>query len=383
MKFLHLSDLHLGKSLGEFDLIRDQRYFLERVLELIREKGVDTVLIAGDVYDKSIPSEAAVNLLDWFINELAEMKIHTFMISGNHDSDDRLNFGSALFEARGIHICAKFDGTLYKRVVTDDHGPVNVWLLPFVKASQVRHYYPDEAINNYEDAVRTIIDHAGIDPGERNVILSHQFVAGHGGNPKLGGSEGMGTQNVGTIEVIGASCYDPFDYAALGHIHSPQQVGRPEVRYAGSPLKYSLSEVNNAKSLPVVALEEKGNIDIELVPVKPLRDLRHIKGPLKKLLENVENKDDFIYATLTDEDIVNDVMGIVQQSYPNTVKIDYDNAHTREINDPDVEGISANQSFDDLVRQFYLAMYGTEISEEEMQIMLDAAKEAGVIHEAD
>ena len=383
MKFLHLSDLHLGKSLGEFDLIPDQRYFLERVLELIKEKNVDALVIAGDVYDKSIPSEAAVNLLNWFVNELALLKKPAFIITGNHDSDERLNFASNLLEAREIYICAKFDGKLYKRVLQDEFGPVNIWLLPFVKASQVRHFYPDETINNYEDAVRTVISHADFDFESRNIILSHQFVAGHGKDPVLGGSEGLAAQSVGTIEVIGCSVFDGFDYAALGHIHSPQAVGREEVRYGGSPLKYSLSEVDNEKSLPIVTLKEKGNVEIELVKVTPLRDLRHIKGPLKTLLENARNNDDFIYATLTDEDMVNDVMGILQQTYPNTVKIDYENSHTKALSDVELSGVVEDKSFDDLIREFYLAMYGTDIDDEEMQIMLDAAKEAGVIHEAD
>ena len=383
MKFLHLSDLHLGKSLGEFDLIEDQRFLLEQILQLISDKEIDAVLVAGDVYDKSIPSEAAVHLLDRFINELAKRNIRTFMISGNHDSDERLNFGSALFEDRGIHISAKFDGTLYKRTEEDSFGPVNIWLLPFVKASQVRHFYPEETINNYEDAVRTVIQHADINLNERNVIVAHQFVSGHGVNPKLSGSEGMGTQNVGTIEVIGSSVFDAFDYVALGHIHSPQKVGREEVRYAGSPLKYSLSEVANEKSLPVITLNEKGMIEIELVPVQPLRNLRHIKGPLKKLLENVTDPEDYIYATLTDEEMTGDVMGIVQHTYPNTVKIDYENSHTKEIAEVDLSDYTESKSFDELIREFYLAMYGVEISEDEMEIMLDAAKEAGVIYEAD
>ena len=384
LRFLHLGDLHLGKSLGEFDLIEDQRYMLEQILKIGAEKAADAVLIAGDVYDKAVPSEAATRLLDWFLSELAARRVQVFMISGNHDSDERLNYGSSLFEKNGIHISAVFDGTLHCRRVPDAHGEVCVWMLPFVKASQVRHFYPEEKIETYDDAVRVILDHAGIDPSGRHVILAHQFVAGRGGMPALGGSEGPSAQSVGLVEQIGWDCFDAFDYAALGHIHSPQGIGRETVRYSGSMLKYSLSEVHNEKSVPVVELGEKGDVKVDLVPLHPMRDLRHIKGPMKKLLEqeNAFPKDDFLYVTLTDEDIVDDAMKIFQQTYPNTVKIDYDNSHTREIEHVDLEQIGNHRSFSELIGDFYRQMYGCEISEEEMKIMRQAAQEAGVIDEA-
>ena len=191
--------------------------------------------------------------------------------------------------------------------------------------------------------------------------------------------------SVGLVEKIGCDCFDGFDYAALGHIHSPQSVGREEVRYSGSPLKYSLSEVNNDKSVPVITLGKKGEVEIELVKLTPMRDLRHIKGPIRKLLdkENVTRPEDFIYATLTDEDIVDDAMGIMQQVYPNTVRIDYDNSRTREIDRIDITAIAEQKSFDELIGDFYKKMYGCEISEEEMLVMREAAKEAGVIDETD
>ena len=384
MKFLHLGDLHLGKSLGEFDLIDDQRYMLEQILKIADERAADAVLIAGDVYDRAVPSEGATKLLDWFLSALASRKIQTFLISGNHDSDERLNYGSSLFEKNGIHISSVFDGTLYNRCVTDAHGEVRVWLLPFVKASRVRHFYPDEKIETYDDAVRVILKHADIDPLKRNVIVAHQFVAGRGADPQLGGSEGASAQSVGLVEKIGYDCFDAFDYAALGHIHSPQGIGRGTVRYSGSMLKYSLSEVHNEKSVPVVELGEKGDVNVELVPLRPMRDLRHIKGPMKKLLaqENVVSRNDFLYVTLTDEDIVDDAMKIFQQTYPNTVKIDYDNSHTREIGHVDLEQIGSHRSFSELIGDFYRQMYGCGISDEEMKIMRQAAQEAGVIDEA-
>lgn len=385
MKLLHLGDLHLGRSLGDFDLIEDQKYILDQILKIIEKENVDGVLIAGDVYDKSIPSEAATNLLDYFLCKLSESGVQTFMISGNHDSDDRLNYGSNLFEANQIYISALYHGTLDKRTVTDEYGEVNVYLLPFVKASQVRHFYPEETIDSYDDAVRVILKHADMDVTQRNVIVAHQFVTGQSEDPALGGSEGAGTQSVGLVEKIGYDCFDGFDYVALGHIHSPQRVGRDEVRYSGSPLKYSLSEVHNAKSVPVITMGKKGEVTLELIPLKPMRDLRHIKGNLKALLEpkNMTDVEDFIYVTLTDEEIINDAMGIFQQTYPNTVKIDYDNSRTRAMEHVDISNIAENKSFSELISDFYRLIYNCEMSGEEMDYMRAAAQEAGVIDETD
>ena len=396
MKLLHLGDLHLGKSLGEFDLIEDQRYILDQILDIVREKRADAVLIAGDVYDKAVPSEAATNLLDYFLRELAGLKVKTFMISGNHDSDERLNYGSGLFETNQIYISALFHGALGKQTVTDEYGEVDIYLLPFVKASQVKRYYPEAKIESYQDAVRTIIENTPIDGNRRNVILAHQFVAGRERDPFLGGSEGASAQSVGLIEKINYDCFDPFDYVALGHIHSPQRVGRDGIRYAGSPLKYSLSEARNEKSVPLVTLKRKGEaeteakaetetgVEIELIPLKPMRDLRHIKGTMEKLLsrENISNTEDFIYATLTDEAVVSDAMGIFQRIYPNTVKIDYDNSHTRAIEQVDISKIAEKKSFDELIGDFYSLMYGCGITDEEMAVMKEIAEEAGVIDEA-
>ena len=385
MRLIHLGDLHLGKSLGDFDLIEDQRYILDRILEIVDKNNIDGVLIAGDVYDRAIPSEAATNLLDYFLKSLAERNVKTFMISGNHDSDDRLNYGSSLFAANQIYISAQFKGSLYKQTVNDEFGEVNIYLLPFVKASQVRHFYPEEKIENYDAAVRTILKHTDIDYEKRNVIVAHQFVAGKGTDPELGGSEGAGTLSVGLVEKISYDCFDGFDYVALGHIHSPQSVGREEVRYSGSPLKYSLSEVNNDKSVPMITLGDKGDVKIELLKLRPLRDMRHLKGPIEKLLDksNISRPEDFIYATLTNEEIINDAMGIMQQVYPNTVRIVYDNSRTRELDRIDITAITQHKSFDELISDFYRKMYSCEISEEELQVMMDTAKEAGVIDETD
>ncbi len=385
MKFMHLGDLHLGKSLGEFDLTKDQEYLLNQLLEIIEEQAVDAVLIAGDVYDKSIPSEAATRMLNYFLSKLAEKKIYVYMVSGNHDSDERLNYGSELFEKNHIFISTKYDGKLHKQTLKIRDEEVVIYLLPFVKASQVKHHLPEAKIESYEDAIRAILEQEEIDKTRINVLVAHQFVMGKSFDPELGGSESLGTQNVGLVEKIGYDCFDGFDYVALGHIHSPQQMGRKEVRYSGSPLKYSLSEVNNQKSVPIITMEVKGKVDVELIPIQPLRDVRHIKGTMKELLDQQEvtATEDFIYATLTDEEIISDVMGIFQQVYPNTVKIDYDNSHTREMEQIDISKIAENRSFEELIGDFYRQVYSCEIGEEEMDVMRTVAREAGVLYEAD
>lgn len=382
MKIMHLGDLHLGKSLGEFDLIRDQEYMLDKLLDIADKYRVDAVVIAGDVYDKRIPSEEAVNLLDSFLNKLTDKKLTTLIISGNHDSDDRLNFASILLKSNNIFISSRFKGTMDKVTLKDREGEVNFYLLPFVKASQVRHFYPEEKIESYDDAVKAVISKSDIDISKRNVLISHQFVAGKE-DPLLAGSENAATLSVGLVEKISYGIMENFDYVALGHIHSPQQVGASHIRYSGSPLKYSLSEVNNDKSVPIITLGPKGDTNIELVPLRPLRDVRHIKGKIKHLLDekNITDPEDFIYATLTDEDTVNDAMGIFQQYYPNTVRIDYDNAHTREISKMDNVISAENKPFEELIADFYRQIYGCDISENEIEIMKEVARKAGVIDE--
>lgn len=384
MKIMHLGDLHIGKSLGDFDLYEDQKYILEQILNLIKEKSVDVLLIAGDVYDKAIPGEKSVQLLDYFLKRLVETGIKTYMISGNHDSDERLNFGSSLFESNNIYINSKFNGILKKYSLYDEFGELNIYLLPFVKASQVQHFFPEEKIDSYDMAVRTIIKHSDFDACKRNILVAHQFVAGKE-DPEIAGSEGLSVHNVGMVEKIGYGSLAEFDYVALGHIHSPQSVGLKHIRYCGSPIKYSLSEVNNNKSVPIITFKDKGEVLVEFAPLLPMRDIRHLRGNIKNLLDkkNISMENDFIYATLTNEDIVNDAMGIFREYYPNTVKIDYDNSHTKEIENVDITRITQNKTFDELIRDFYMQMYSCDMGEEELEIMKWAAKEAGVGNEAD
>lgn len=385
MKFIHLADLHLGKTVKDFSMIEDQKFMLEKIVETAEKEKIDAVLIAGDVYDRTIPPEDAVKLFDNFIFALSEINVKVLLISGNHDSDERLNFGSRLFVDKGIFFSTKYEGILYKKTFNDEYGPINFYLLPFVKASQVKHYFPDEEIESYEDAVRTVISSAEINKEERNVIIAHQFVAGRGGEITLGGSENPAVMNVGLVEQIGFSVFDDFDYAALGHIHKAQKIGRDEVRYAGAILKYHADEVNDEKSFPIVTIKEKGKVDISLKSIKALRDMRALRGNLKQLLseENITDTDDYIFVTLTDEDIVDDAMNIFRNIYPNTMQIRYDNSYTREIEKVDFSKIKEERSFTELISDFYMQIYQTEITDEEMAVMKKAAGKAGIINETD
>lgn len=384
MKILHLADLHIGKSLGDFDLLDDQRYILDEILSVVEKQSVTAVLLAGDIYDRPIPSEGAVRLLDYFLHRLEKLGTKVFMISGNHDSDERLNFGAKFFAARGIYIAAKYDG-LYTQQLTEGALKVNFYLLPFIKASQVRHRFPEAKIENYHEAIEAALAEKPVNKDEVNIILSHQFVAGYSASPELSGSEGAATQNVGLVEQVGAELFGDFDYVALGHIHRPQQIGREYIRYAGSPLKYSLSECNMAKSMPLITIESKDKINIELLPLVPRRDLRHLTGPLSQLIarENLRDTDDYIYATLTDEEVQDNAMNILQSYYPNTVKLDYKNSHTQALQEENFVEASQFRSFEELLGDFYKFIYGQEISDEEMALMQEIGKKAGVVHEAD
>lgn len=385
MKLIHLGDLHIGKLVNDYSMIADQKYILDQILTMAQERAVDGVLIAGDVYDKSVPSEEAVRIFDYFLCQLAKQGIPAFIISGNHDSDERLHFGSALFESNGIYISSKYEGTLAKQTLTDEYGKVNIYLLPFVKASQVRHFWQEEKIESYDQAVRIVVENTDINRKERNILVAHQFVAGKGAEPEFGGSENAAVQNVGTVEMVGTDCFADFDYVALGHIHSPQRVGRNTIRYSGSPLKYSLSEIDNPKSVPMITLGQKGNVDVELIPLQPLHDMRHLRGRMEQILDrkNISSPEDYIYVTLTDEYVIPDAMATIRQYYPNTMKIDYDNSHTRAVGKIDVSQVTQEKSFPEIISDFYQMMYDCEISEEEMKLMLEVAGEAGVVDETD
>ena len=326
MKLIHLSDLHLGKRVNEYSMLEDQTDILSKILTVIDEEKPDGVLIAGDVYDKSVPSAEAVVLFDEFLTQLAGRDLEVFIISGNHDSPERMAFGSRLMDRSGIHLSQVYSGKVTPYVLTDGHGSVYVYMLPFVKPAHVRRFFGEEILT-YTDAVATAIDHMEPDPTARNILITHQFVTGAFRSE----SEEI---SVGGTDNVDASVFEGFDYVALGHIHSPQNCGSERIRYCGTPLKYSFSEAKDQKSVTVVELGEKGSLTVRTVPLIPKRDMVEIKGSyeeitLKSFYEDTTYQDDYLHITLTDEEDVVDAIGKLRVIYRNLMKLDYDNKRTR------------------------------------------------------
>ena len=327
MKLLHLSDLHIGRRLNEIPLLEDQEYILTQILQLIDSAKPDVVMICGDVYDKSIPSAEAVTLFDDFLCRLSKRETQVMIISGNHDSAERLAFGNRLIKQSGIHISPVYDGKVEPVTLHDEFGPVDFWLLPFVKPAHVRRHYQDASIESYTDAIRVAIEHMAVDTGRRNVILTHQFVTG----ATVCDSEEI---SVGGTDNVDASVFEAFDYVALGHIHGQQNIGSNRIRYCGTPLKYSLSEQHHNKSVTLVDLGEKGSeLTLSLLPLTPKRDLRSIRGSFAELTDKsfyeTINTEDYMFPVLTDEEDIPNAMGKLQKIYPNIVQMDYDNTRTR------------------------------------------------------
>ena len=326
MKFIHLSDLHLGKRINAFSMLEDQAYILEQILNIIDAELPGGVLIAGDVYDKSVPSAEAVQLFDDFLCALAKRRLQVFVISGNHDSPERIAFGARLMDQSGIHMSPVYDGAVVPTMLRDAHGVVNVYMLPFIKPAHVRRFFPDEPIESYTDAMAVAIAHMDVDTAARNVLMTHQFVTG----AVRSDSESV---SVGGADNVDAAVFAPFDYVALGHIHGPQSIGRESIRYCGTPLKYSFSETGHQKSVTVVEMGEKGDTAIRTVPLKPKRDLRQLRGAYLDLTLKANYQDtatgDYLHITLTDEEDVPDAAAKLRLIYPNLMKLSYDNARTR------------------------------------------------------
>ena len=326
MKLIHLSDLHIGKRVNEVSMIDDQKYILQQILTIIDEEQADAVLIAGDVYDKTVPSAEAVTLFDEFLCSLSRRQVPVMIISGNHDSPERLAFGSRLLEQGGIHISPVYNGTVRSVTLTDDQGDVVFWLLPFVKPAHVKRFYPESGIESYTDGCRVAIENMNVDFTKRNVLLVHQFVTG----AATCESEEI---SVGGTDNVDASIFDGFDYVALGHIHGPQNVGSSRIRYCGTPLKYSFSEEQHHKSVTVVSLGAKGDLQLQLRPLIPVRDLRSIRGTFAALTDKSfysgTAADDYLHIILTDEEDVPEAVGRLRLVYPNMMKLSYDNTRTR------------------------------------------------------
>lgn len=360
MKFAHISDLHIGKRLCGFSLIEDQRHILSQITDIIEKQNPDGVIIAGDVYDKSNPSAEAVTVFDEFLTDLSGLKIPVYIISGNHDSAERLAFGGKIMQSSEIYISPVYDGGIKKVVKTDEYGDVNIYLCPFVKPANVKTFYPDDNTDSYTDALKTALSHCDIDDKARNILVCHQFITG----AQTCDSEEI---NVGTLDNIDAGIFDSFDYVALGHIHGAQKVLRESIRYCGTPLKYSFSECRHKKSVTMVDIREKNCVHIETVPLEPLRDLREIKGTYEELmsLESYAgtNTDDYLHVTLTDEEDVPNALEKMRSVYKNIMQFDYDNKRTRETMTVTAEEKTDEKSPLELLEQLYFTQNNSELSE--------------------
>lgn len=362
MKLIHLSDLHLGKRVNEFSMLEDQQYILTEILQIIDREKPDGVMIAGDVYDKSVPSAEAVALLDDFLVRLAKRDLQVFLISGNHDSPERMAFGGRLMAQSGVHLAPVYDGKVSPITLTDEYGPVNLYLLPFLKPAHVRRCFPEREILTYTDALAAAIEAMGVNPAQRNVLVTHQFVTG----AARCDSEEI---SVGGTDNVDVSVFEPFDYVALGHIHGPQQVGRETVRYCGTPLKYSFSEAKHQKSVTVVELGEKGAVSVRTVPLTPMRDLAELRGTYEELTfrgfyDGTSYPRDYVHITLTDEEDIPDAVSKLRIIYPNLMKLDYDNKRTRA--GIVLEGAEDQQRSPlELLEEFYEKQNGQPMGEEQ------------------
>lgn len=362
MKFLHLSDLHLGKRVNGFSMIGDQKYILAQILQIAQKERADGVILAGDIYDKPVPPAEAVQIFDEFLTKLADMEIPVFLVSGNHDCAERIAFGAHLMRGKNVYISPVYDGAVEPVRLKDEFGELNLFLLPFLKPAIVRHAFEDAQISSYQDALRTAVEHMQIDRDRRNVLVAHQFVTG----ASRCDSEEI---SVGGVDNVEASVFDAFDYVALGHIHSPQHVGRETVRYCGTPLKYSFSEADQEKSVTVAELLEKGRVLIRQIPLVPLRDMRKLRGSYLEVTAlsfyQGMNREDYIQVTLTDEEDVPDGMQKLRIIYPNLMRLEYDNRRTREERTVDAAADAEQKSELELFEEFYELQNNQPMSEQQ------------------
>ncbi|HJF84692.1 exonuclease SbcCD subunit D [Megamonas hypermegale] len=368
MKILHLSDLHFGKRLNNFSLLEDQYHVNRQIFKLAKDTHIEAVIIAGDVFDRQIPSAGAVQLFDDFLNFWAELNLPVFIISGNHDSAERLSFGAHIFSQNNIYISPVYNGQIEPISLNDAYGKINFYLLPFIKPATVRPFFPDEKINSYTEAVQTVLNNLPLNKDERNILIAHQFVTG----AVLSDSEEI---VVGGLDNVDAHVFDAFDYVALGHIHTPQTILRDSIRYCGTLLKYSFSEANQQKCATVIDIKAKGQMDITAYPVKPLHDMRKIKGTYAELTDRQNyigtDTDDYILATLTDEEDVPDAIGRLRSIYPNIMQLDYDNIRTRTRNNIETVDINTAKAPLELFGEFYKLQNNQPLNETQSQIMQD------------
>lgn len=372
MKFIHISDLHLGKRVNEFSMLEDQKYILKQILEICRERQTDAVLLAGDLYDKQVPSAEAVQVLDDFLTRLADLGILVFAVSGNHDSPERIAFGSKLMQKRGVYLSQVYDGSVQKITQTDAYGELDIYLMPFIKPAAVRHALGRDDLDSYQDAVSAAVGQLQVDTARRNILVAHQFVTG---------ASRCESENilVGGLDNVEASVFDAFDYAALGHIHSPQHVSRETVRYCGTPLKYSFSEANQQKSVTLVEFRKKGDIELTEILLRPLRDMRLLRGTYMELTARSSyegtNTEDYVQITLTDEEDIPDGMQKLRVIYPNLIRLEYDNKRTRTNRTIEMQEEPEKKSGQELFEDFYELQNNQKMSAKQREFVKELFEE--------
>ena len=368
MRFLHIADLHLGKQMNDLSLLPDQEHILRQIASIADSEQAEAVLIAGDVYQRSSPQAEAMALFDSFVSQLVSMGKQVFIISGNHDSAQRISYFSSLIKSSGVYVTEAFDGTLQSVKLRDREGEILIWMLPFLRPSQVRRTLPGEKIISYQDAVEAILRQAPVDPKKRNILMCHQFITGC----ETSDSE---ERAVGGLDSIDASVFGAFDYVALGHIHKPQKILRDTLRYAGSPLKYSFSEANHRKSAAIVDIREKGDITVRTVPLFPLHDVRLIEGNMDELMA-LPYSEDYLWVTVHDELPPPDARVTLSVNFPNMMKFSIVNSRTKY----DIDVLAAqsieHKTIPELFSDFYrLQNNGQAPGEAHQKTLLKALKE--------
>ena len=362
MRFLHLADLHLGKQMNDLTLLEDQEWILRAILKIAKDERADSVMIAGDVYQRSSPQAEAMALFDRFVSALAGQGMRVFVISGNHDSAARISYFAPLLKASGVYVTEAFEGRLQNVTVRDEMGEIVIWMMPFLRPSQVRRYLPDAKIETCQDAVEAVLQSAPVDVKKRNVLICHQFITGS----ETSDSEELA---VGGLDNIDAAVFDAFDYVALGHIHKPQKVRRDTLRYAGSPLKYSFSEANHKKSVTLVVMGAKGEVRVRTVPLTPLHDVRCLEGMMDELMR-MDYSEDYLWITVKDELVPPDARVTLSTRFPNMMKFSIANSHTNTDLDVDPRGRMEEKTLPELFSDFYsLKNSGREMSETHRKVI--------------
>ena len=372
MKFFHISDLHLGKRVNEFSMLDDQWDILQKIVVLAKEHKPDAVFIAGDVYDKSMPIVEAVQLLDRFLVWLNELGITVFIISGNHDNAERVAFGADLLKNSSVHIVQSYNGKMSPVALSDRYGDIYIWMLPYLKPVLVRKHFPDRDVISYSDALSATISNADLDTSKRNVLIAHQFVTG----ATTSGTEEI---TIGGLENVDGSIFDGFDYVALGHIHRPQQIGRETLRYCGTPLKYAFSEAGHTKSITVVDMDNKGEVNVSELPLVPLHDMREIRGTYNEIMNRNSyrgtNTDDYIRIVLTDEQDEPDAMAKLRNVYPNLMRLEYDNRRTQAVSSLVAVASTDKKTPSQLYGELFEMQNGHPMSEEQSNFVTNLFNE--------